>query len=227
MCATHSRPAYSGTYRSDHDRNSRQPPPVQAAHSAPYPFYPPPYLHYPPYDPYAAYHYSASCYPTMPPCTSHGITSESTSWSLFSIILFTLFVIVSIGILCYRNISHDTRRRIAAWFTLPSTAQVNLCLNITLHLFIYYVTVAGADNNITTIERYLCQISQIMIYYDTCERMFANNPHILYVYINTACQIFCKFILILKIENVIIWIFFFFFWIFVLLLQDEDISDKF
>lgn len=116
MCATRSRRSYSGAHR-DPDR-SHQHPAVQAPHPAPYQFYlPSPYARYPPYDPYAAYHYPGSFYPT--PCyVQHDVAKEETAAWPWSVILFlVLLVIVSFGIV-YRSFSRETRRKIAVWLRL-------------------------------------------------------------------------------------------------------------
>lgn len=133
MCATRARQSYSGTRCLDPDRNPQHPavqaphPTVQAPHPAAFPFHPPPsYSRFPPYDPYAAYHYPNSFY--SPPCyAQHNVVKEEpaaqSAWSWPGIILIVLLVIGSIGIV-YRSLPRETRRKIAAWLPLPRLQQV-------------------------------------------------------------------------------------------------------
>lgn len=121
MCATRARQSYSGARHSDLDRNPQHPA-VQAPHPAAFPFHPPPsYLRFPPYDPYAAYHYS---FYSPPHYAQHDVIKEESqsAWSWPSIIFLILLVIGSIGII-YRSFSRETRRKIAAWLPLPRFSQ--------------------------------------------------------------------------------------------------------
>jgi len=120
MCATRARQFYSGTHRSDPDRNPQHPA-VQAPHPATFPFHPPPfYPRFPAYGPYAVYHYP---FYSSPYYAQHDVVKEeSTAWSWSSVILLILLVIGLIGIV-YRSFSRETRRKIAAWLSLPRFLQ--------------------------------------------------------------------------------------------------------
>lgn len=119
MCASRSRPyTYAGAPpRSNHDRNPQP---------APYhPFYPIAYPRWPaPCDPYAAYHcHPGAFYPTPSPyCGHHEVIAKEDAavswwwWSWLTVLLLVLLVTgLWIGIAYYRKLSHETRRKIAAW----------------------------------------------------------------------------------------------------------------